>query len=136
HVLRRRASKLDGGRANLDRAGRAVRQEHGLGRNLLGKSQSVRGIRPGWLEPGAVTARQRACHRLGGRREWPKYRALLWEVVHPAGKTADNPLPGKPVEGNVHRLAAADVQEIGWDEDRPAPTTANGRNNPGINGLW
>ena len=65
-----------------------------------------------------------------------EYRMLFREIVYPAGKAADDPLPGKPVEGNVNRLAAADVEEISRNEDRATPVAANCRNDPRINGLW
>ena len=61
---------------------------------------------------------------------------LFREVVHPAGEAADGSLPGEPVEGDIDRLTAADVQEVCRDKDRTTPATMNGRKYPRINGLW
>ncbi|MDB5308801.1 MAG: hypothetical protein JWO38_3003 [Gemmataceae bacterium] len=61
---------------------------------------------------------------------------LFWEVVYPAGETADGSLPGEPVEGNVNRFPAADVQKVGRNEYGTASAAVNGRNYPRINGLW
>lgn len=73
---------------------------------------------------------------LGGRGKRPKNRVFLREVVHSTGQAADGPLPDEPVKSNIHRLAAADFEEIRRDKDNPTSTAANGRNDPGINGLW
>ena len=65
HVLGRRSAELDGGRADPDRPGRAVRQEHHLGGHLFGMPQSIRGMRSSRLEPRSVVSRQRPGDRLG-----------------------------------------------------------------------
>jgi hypothetical protein len=61
---------------------------------------------------------------------------LFREIVDTTGKATDGPLPGKPVERDVNRLAAADVEEIRRNEDRTTSATVDCRNYPGINGLW
>ncbi len=71
-----------------------------------------------------------ARHRLGGRREKSEHRMLFREIVHSTSKATDNPLPGKPVEGNVNRLAAADVEKISRNEDRATPAAVNCRKDP------
>jgi hypothetical protein len=40
------------------------------------------------------------------------------------------------VEGDVNGLPAADVQKIGRDEYGTSPAPSDGREYPGINGLW
>jgi hypothetical protein len=60
---------------------------------------------------------------------------LFREVVHAAGKAANGPLPGEPVEGHVNCLPAADVQKVGRNKHRTAPAAMNGRNYPRLNGL-
>jgi hypothetical protein len=117
--------QLDRRRANLDRPARAVGQEDRFRRHLLGQAEEVGGVGSGGLESGAIAAGERAGHGVRGRCEQTEYRVLFREVVHAAGKTANRSLPGEPVQGDVDRLTAAEVQEIAWNEYGSAPPPAN-----------
>ena len=80
------------------------------------KPEDVGRVGPRGLQPGAVASGQGLGHGVGGRREQPEHRVLLREVVHPAGEAADRSLPGEPVQGEIDRLAAAEVQEVSRNE--------------------
>ena len=111
------------------RVGPSVRNT-AFGRHLFRKAQSISRIGSCRLKACAVAARQRLGHGLGGWGERPKYRVLFREVVHPAGKAANGSLPGEPVEGDIDRLAAADLQEVCRNEYGTTTATVNCRKYP------
>ena len=116
HVLRGGPAELNGHRANLHGPARAIRQEHGFGWHLLGKTQGIGRIRSRRLQACAVAARQGLGHGFGGWLERPEHRVLFRKVVHAAGEAANRSLLGEPVQGDIDRLAAAQVQEIRRNE--------------------
>src|SRR5262249_34467503 len=89
----------------------------------------------GGLEPGAVAASQCAGHGVGGRPKHTEYRVLFWEVVHAAGQPADRSFPGEPVQGQIDRFPAAEIEEVARNEHRASPPPVDACKYPRINAL-
>jgi hypothetical protein len=87
------------------------------------------------LETGAVAAGERLSDGFGGWLEWAEYRVLFREVVHSSGEAANRSLSREAMQNSVHRLPAADVQEIRRNEHGTTTTATNCGNYPRINAL-
>lgn len=113
-----RSPQLNGRLSNPHVPRGAVGEEHRLRRHLFGKPQEVCRVSARRLQPDTVSTGKGARDGFGGWGEESKNRMSLGEIVHPACEASDDALPGQPVQGDIHRLPAAEVQKVVWDENR------------------
>lgn len=92
HILWRRPAKLNRGRADLDRPGRTVGQEHDLRWHLFGQAKGVRRVCSCGLKPCSRHAAMLG-DRLGGRFQGAKDRVFLWEIIDSAGQSPNSTVP-------------------------------------------
>ena len=57
------------------------------------------------------------------------------KVINTSCQTANRSLPNQPVQRNVNRVPAANIEKISRNENGALPPFADCRNDLGINGL-
>jgi len=112
HVARGGVLKDDFPFPDLHLAGRAVGQEDDAGWHLVGESEHIGGVGPGWLDADGVPGDKGTGNRVGGWGDRAENRVVHGKVIEATGELADGSCSLEAAQAGVSRRRAAEIPEM------------------------
>jgi len=104
-------------------AGWAVGQEDDAGWYLVGESEHIGGVGPGWLDADGVPGDKGTGNRVGGWGDRAENRVVHGKVIEATGELADGSCSLEAAQAGVSRRRAAEIPEM-LRSERPTLSVA------------